>query len=260
MLVTPLLQHISAVGQATLLLSGSLQTVVQGRLRGRETLNQMVRIGVDSVSMTLLLNAIAGAVLALQTANTFRQTGAENFVGGLVALAVVREMAPIFTALAVGARAGTAIASELGHMSVSNQLDALRILHVSETRYLVAPRVVACLLMLPVLTLLGEAAAVGLGMVTARTSAEIHPNLFLDSMWLTLQPYDVMASLVKAVCFGGLVALVSCTIGLGARGGSKQVGLAAMQSAIWVSILVLMANFLLTWLLFTLNNASAFGR
>jgi phospholipid/cholesterol/gamma-HCH transport system permease protein len=242
---------IMAIGHNVLALWAMAGLLTKGRLRVTETLKQGVSVGNRSVGMVLLLNAIAGAVLSLQTAHLFRQTGAQDYVGGLVTLALVREMAPLFTAMAVGARAGTAMATELGNMAVSKQLDALTVLQINPIRFLWLPRTVASVLMLIPLTLLGEAVGMVAGMMVAEASAGISRFLFLESAWLTLVPRDIWISCLKAAVFGCIIALVSCYLGVTTRGGARQVGISAMKAAVWVAVVVVVADLALTWLFYT---------
>jgi phospholipid/cholesterol/gamma-HCH transport system permease protein len=200
--------------------------------------------------MSVLICTIAGSVLALQSAQRFAQSGATAYVGGLVALAIVREIAPIFTCLAVGARAGTAIAAEIANMQVTEQVDALRILRISPIRYLLVPRLLACLCALPMLTLIGSVVAIAGGMVVAQTVTGLHYSKFLESVWLSLKPSDVRISLFKAMIFGIILAAISCTVGLNTRGGAKDVGLATTRAVVLISITIIIADFLLTWVFF----------
>jgi phospholipid/cholesterol/gamma-HCH transport system permease protein len=217
---------------------------------GSKILEQTARIGVDSLGMSLLICVTAGSVLALQTAEKFSQTGADAYIGGLVALAIVREIAPIFTCLAVGARAGTAIAAELANMKVSEQIDALSVMHIDPIRYLMLPRVIACVLALPMLTLLGEVISILAGMVVAQSVANLHYHKYLESVWLTLKPYDIRVSLFKAFVFGILLASISCTLGLRTKGGAREVGLSTTRAVVWIAISMMVADFFLTWIFF----------
>jgi phospholipid/cholesterol/gamma-HCH transport system permease protein len=188
--------------------------------------------------------------LALQSAQRFAQSGATAYVGGLVALAIVREIAPIFTCLAVGARAGTAIAAEIANMQVTEQVDALRILRINPIRYLMVPRLLACLCALPMLTMIGGVVAVAGVMVVAQTVTGLHYSKFLESVWLSLKPSDIRISLFKSMIFGIILAAISCTIGLSTRGGAKDVGLSTTRAVIWISVTIIIADFLLTWVFF----------
>lgn len=224
--------------------------VAQGRVDWKKTVDQAAAVGFDSLPMSLLICLISGSVLALQTAEKFAQTGADAYVGGLVALAIVREIAPIFSCLSVGARAGTAIAAEIANMQVTEQVDALRIMRVDPVRYLFVPRLLACIIALPLLTVLGEVVAILGGMVVAHQVASLHYSKYLESVWLNLTRYDIQVSLLKAAIFGLILAAISCTIGLNTRGGAKDVGLSTTRAVVWTSITIIIADFFLTWILF----------
>lgn len=238
------------IGLLTLTVSAGLRLVLRGQIDWGKTLVQAAGIGFDSLPMTLLICLIAGSVLALQTAEKFAQTGADNYVGGLVALAVVREIAPIFTCLAVGARAGTAIAAELANMKVTEQVDALRVLRVDPMRYLVVPRLLACIAALPLLTILGQVVAIVGGMIVAKAVSGLHYYKYMESVWLYLKPYDIRVSLIKAAVFGLILAAISCTIGLNARGGARGVGLSTTRAVVWTAVAIIIADFFLTWIFF----------
>jgi phospholipid/cholesterol/gamma-HCH transport system permease protein len=240
-------QSLMQTGHGMVLLGKATGWVLKNRIRWNETWVQMSKIGVESIPMVLLLSCIGGGVLSLQLSRLFANSGTEQYIGGLVALSVVREIAPIFTALAVGARCGTAMASELAHMSLNNQVSALKVLQVSASRYLVTPRLLACLYALPLLNLLACIGAVIAGMVVARMTIGLHYAIYLDSVWNLVMPREIWVSLFKTLVFGLLMATTACTLGLQAQGGSKAVGLAAMKAAVWISILVLLMDFFLSW-------------
>ncbi|HEY9688294.1 MAG TPA: ABC transporter permease [Coleofasciculaceae cyanobacterium] len=228
----------------------SLRHIAKLRVDVWKTLGQVASVGFDSLPMSVLICLIAGSVLALQTAEKFAQTGADNYVGGLVALAIVREIGPIFTCLAVGARAGTAIAAEIANMKITEQVDALRILGVDPIRYLMVPRLLACIIALPLLTVIGEAVAILGGMVVAQATSHLHYHKYLESVWLYLKPYDIRVSFLKAIVFGLILAAISCTVGLNARGGAKDVGLSTTRAVVRISIAIIIADFFLTWIFF----------
>lgn len=224
----------------------------RGHWRGTltKTLMQTAAVGFDSLGMSILICLIAGSVLALQTAAKFAQTGADAYVGGLVALAIVREIGPIFTCLAVGARAGTSIAAEIANMKVTDQIDALRVLRVNPIRYLMLPRMLACMIALPLLTIVGEVVAILGGMLIAQSVSQLHYHKYLESVWLHLKLYDIRVSLLKAVVFGIILSGISCTVGLNAKGGARGVGLSTTKAVVWISIAIIIADFILTWIFF----------
>lgn len=228
----------------------SSKFIARGEVDFKKVVTQMAAIGFDSLIMSILICTIAGSVLALQTAARFAQSGASAYVGGLVALAVVREIAPIFTCLAVGARAGTAIAAEIANMQVTEQVDALRILRINPIRYLMVPRLLACIFCLPMLTILGEICAITGGMIVAQVVTGLHYSKFIESVWLSLKPSDIRISLIKAVIFGILLAAISCTTGLLTRGGARDVGLSTTRAVILISMTIIVADFILTWIFF----------
>lgn len=228
----------------------SVVYIAKGRTDWQKTIVQTALVGFDSLGMSILICMITGSVLALQTASKFAQTGTDAYVGGLVALAVVRELGPIFTCLSVGARAGTAIAAEIANMKVTNQIDALRVMGVSPVRYLVLPRLLACMLALPMLTIIGEVTAILGGMLVAEWVAGLHYHMYLESVWLFVRPYDVRVSLLKAVIFGLILAAISCTVGLNAKGGAREVGLSTTKAVVWISITIIITDFFLTWIFF----------
>lgn len=238
------------IGQVTQNLGQAIHYIWEHRINSRQVMQMMAEVGFDSVPIALIISFIAGCVLALHAAERFAMTGANAYVGALVALAMVREMAPIFTALAVGARAGTAISAEIANMAVTNQLDALNMMHVSPIRYLMVPRLLACIICLPLITLLAEAIGIFGGMMTARYTALIHPNLFLDSVKLSVELYDIEVSLIKAAIFGLILAAIAVTVGLNTRGGARNVGLATTQATVWTAITIIVADFFLTWIFF----------
>ncbi len=244
------LRFLEEAGLLFLNVRDSFVYIFKGRTDWSRAIYQTAAVGFDSLPMSILICLIAGSVLALQTADKFAQTGADSYVGALVALAVVREIGPIFTCLAVGARAGTAIAAEIANMKVTEQVDALRVLRVDPVRYLIVPRLLACIIALPLLTIIGEAVAILGGMIVARQVSHLHYHKYLESVWLHLKPYDIRVSLIKAMIFGLILAAISCTIGLNARGGAKDVGLSTTRAVVWISIVIIVADFFLTWIFF----------
>jgi phospholipid/cholesterol/gamma-HCH transport system permease protein len=228
----------------------SLRFILTLQFDWRKTITQTAAVGFDSMGMSMLICLIAGSVLALQTADKFAQTGADAYVGGLVALAIVREIGPIFTCLAVGARAGTAIAAELANMQVTEQVDALRVMRVNPIRYLITPRILACMIALPMLTILGEVVAILGGMLVAQSVTRLHYHKYLESVWLYLKPYDIRVSLLKAVIFGLILGAISCTIGINTKGGAQDVGRSTTKAVVWISIVIIVADFFLTWIFF----------
>lgn len=250
LLPEPIVWFFESLGQASVYTWQSLRYIFQGRIQWNQVMEQAGSLGADAAPMALLICLVAGGVLSLQAALKFVQTGADDYVGGLVSLAIVREISPMFIGLAVGARSGTSIAAEIGQMKVSEQVDALRMMHVDPIRYLMVPRLIACVMVLPLLTMLGNILATVGGMLIAMQVANIHYKKFLNSVWMNLTPYDLRTSIIKALILGALLAIVACTLGLQTRGGAKGVGITTKRAAIWIAIVMIIADFLLSWLMF----------
>ena len=246
----PIAQRLATLGHSIGLVGELFGYILRGNIRWGETLYQVARLGVSSLPMVVALNVIIGAVLSLQLAQRFAANGAEAYVGGIVALAIVREIGPIFAAMAVGARAGTAMASELANMTVRQQLDALQMLHIHPVRYLAVPRFLACLISLPLLTLVSELVSIISGMFVVQWITQLNPALFIESIWLMLRPFDIWVSLIKAFIFGGLLAITCIRLGTTASGGAQQIGQSATRSAVWTAVWVVFADFFLSWLFF----------
>jgi phospholipid/cholesterol/gamma-HCH transport system permease protein len=236
-------------GELALLFLRVLGAVLRGRLLPRETLRQMSAIGVNSVPIALLTIAFSGMVLALHTANQLKRLGVESLIGGLVAVSMAREAAPVLTAIVVAARVGSAIAAELGTMAVTEQVDALRSLGVSPVEYLVVPRFLAAVLTLPILTLFANVAGIAGGYIVSVFGAGVHGPLFLNSARNLLQPSDVYLGLAKTFVFGAIIAVVGCSQGLRTSGGAAGVGRSTTAAVVTSIVLVYVADyFLAEWM------------
>jgi len=223
----------------------------QHSLAATEWIRQTALIGFDSGLIVILISSISGVVLSLHAAVQFSQNGADSYIGALAAMAIVREMGPIFAALTVGARCGTAMASEIANMAVTQQVDALNTFSVNPTRYLVLPRLIAAAISVPLLTFAADISGTVSGMLVARMVAHLHFSQFLDSVWRFLTLYDLQVSLAKGLIFGILIVCIACTQGLNARGGAQAVGDAATRTAIQIAVAVLVTDFFLTWVWFS---------
>lgn len=237
---------IDFIGECSINLLKALKYIFTGRINWKNTINQAAVIGYDSVPIALIITLVSGGVLALQVSKQFAQSGAESYIGGLVALTLVREMAPIFASLAIGARSGTAIAAELGNMQVTEQVDALKTLKVDPIEYLLVPRIIAGTLMVPLVTVLSQIVGILGGMLVANITVALHPNRYITSVWLAMKEYDINVSFLKAAIFGLLITLIGSTHGLLTKGGAKEVGLSTIKAATWSALAILIFDFFLT--------------
>jgi phospholipid/cholesterol/gamma-HCH transport system permease protein len=211
---------------------------------------QMEFIGVKSVGVVLITGGFTGMVLALQTYYAFRTFSSESLVGATVALSMTRELGPVLTALMVTGRAGSAIAAELGTMRVTEQIDALTVMALNPVKYLVVPRVIAGLLMLPILTVIADFTGIIGGYFVGVNLLGINEGPFISRMVKYLDLDDIYNGLAKAACFGIILALISCYKGFYAKGGAEGVGRATTEAVVASSITILIADYVLTSLMF----------
>jgi phospholipid/cholesterol/gamma-HCH transport system permease protein len=209
-------------------------------------LGQMAAIGVGSTFIVATTGTFAGMVLALQFQYAMGQLGAEGYVGGSVAVALARELAPVFTALMIVGRSGSAITTELGTMRVTEQIDAMETMAISPIQYLVVPRVIAAVLMFPVLTMLFNALGYAGGYAMGIYVSGIAPGPFLEHTRELVVPGDVFHGLGKSLVFGGCVAIISCWRGYAASGGARGVGEGTTRAVVMSSIAILVLDYAMT--------------
>lgn len=251
-MMTNLLTHLGArslagveyVGGLALLGWETVRGLFRGALERRTLAAQLEAIGSSSTLLAVLTVVLSGMVLALYTVQMSKKITATEFVGSAVALSIVRELGPALTAVVVAARAGSAIAAELGTMKITEQIDALRALATDPIEYLVVPRFVAALMALPALTMLSDCCGVLGGSVVA------YPNIGWALYWASVQQYTapkhVLSGLLKAVFFGAIIALVGCHEGFRTGQGAAAVGRSTTRAVVLSILLVYLANFLLT--------------
>ena len=212
----------------------------------QDTLEQMDQIGVGSLPIVLLTGFFIGAVMVLQTGSQFTRFGQSSLTGDVVAIALVRELGPAFTGLLVTGRCATGIASELGSMLVTEQVDAMRAMGTDPNRKLVVPRVLASLLMLPLLTAIMDFIGLLGGCVASVLSLRLSAIEFWRRAIDALDFADLMQGFSKPIVFGFILATIGCYKGLTVRGGTQGVGRATTQAAVLGSILIIVADAFLT--------------
>lgn len=237
------------IGEFTSIGYASIRRIIAGEISVPDTINQMALIGANSLPIVFVTTAFSGAVLSLYTSQTMVQWGVGNLVGGGVSLSVARELAPVLTGIVVAARAGSAIAAEVGTMKVTEQIDALRSLGTSPIQYLAVPRLLALVIMLPILTMLGDVVGSFGGYVVA-SSCGVPSAAYLNSAQLWLTPYDVVMGLVKTVFFGAFIAIVGVQQGMAATGGAAGVGRRTMNAVVISMILIYVSNYFLASIMF----------
>lgn len=240
---------VETAGAFALLAGRSIRCLVRGRFPGREFLLQLEAVGARSTPIVGITALFTGMVLALQTAFALSRFGAKPYVGSIVGLSIVRELGPVLAALMVSGRVGAGIASELGSMQVTEQVDAIRAMGADPVQKLVLPRVLATTLALPLLTFQAIVLGVLGGLVVADLQFQIAPRFYLQTITTTVELADFFAGVAKTFVFGWIVAMVGCFVGLATEGGTAGVGRATTRAVVASSILVLVSDFFLTKLL-----------
>jgi phospholipid/cholesterol/gamma-HCH transport system permease protein len=234
--------------------------LVQGKIHRRNTLDQMLAVGPGSLLIALLTAATVGMVFTIQVAREFINFGASTAVGGVLAVALMRELIPVLTAIVVAGRVGSAFAAEIGTMAVTEQIDALHMLKTDPIDYLVIPRVIACCIMVPVLSILAFITGMTGGLLIADNVYSISSSVFLDSARNFLEVWDLISAILKSVVFGSLVAIIGASWGLTTTGGAKGVGQSTTTAVVTALLMIFVANFLLSWLMFQgVGNAASGG-
>lgn len=236
---------------AAVLLGG--QVIVRlftGRIHRRNTLAQMALVGPASLLIVLMTAICIGSVFTIQVSREFISLGAESAVGGVLALALSRELSPVLTAVVLAGRVGSAFAAELGTMRVSEQIDALYVLKTDPIEYLVIPRVLACCIMLPLLTVFSLFIGLGSGYLVATNVYGISQTLFLESIQNFLELWDLFSAPIKSLVFGSMIAIIGCSWGLTTTGGAKGVGQSTTTAVVTSLLAIFISDFLLSWLMF----------
>lgn len=214
----------------------------QRPFEGRELIRQMDETGSKSLVLVLVTGCSIGIVLSMQSRGTLARFGAESVLPSMLALSVVKEIGPVITSLVLAGRLGAGIAAELGSMRVTEQIDALEVTALQPFKYLVVTRVLACVVMFPLLTIACDMIALFGGYAESLLSSDLDYRLFIDQAFSSLRLSDVLFSTAKTSVFGFLVAIVGCYSGYHVRGGTREVGQAAMRAVVIGSLLVLLAD------------------
>ena len=236
------------LGAIILLLIAAVKEI--DTIRSRETFKQCLSLGVLSFPIVALTLLFTGMVLSVQIAGELTKYGADFTVGAIVAIGVGRELGPVLCGVVLAGRVGAAITAEIGTMRVTEQIDALRCMAVSPIGYLVVPRLVACMAMLPILNVFGVVIGVGGGMIVASLSHGVSSYVFMHSIRVFCVPSDLYIGVIKSIIFGMIVALVGCDRGMNCTAGAEGVGKATTQSVVYSIIMLFAANYILSSILF----------
>jgi len=237
------MEYIGGISELT---AQTVREIMRGPIETSLLVTQFEQVGVRSMSIVAITSLFIGMVLALQTAYSLEQFGVKIFIGKVVSLSLVRELAPVLMSLMVGGRVGAGITAEIGTMKVTEQIDALRALATSPIRKLVVPKVLATTLMFPVLTIVSNFIGIAGGLLIAVANLHLTANWYMRSVVNTVKYNDLASGIGKTVFFGAAVGLISCYNGLRTSGGADGVGRATTQTVVMAAITVLIMDFFLT--------------
>ncbi len=244
------LKFFRSVGRLILFTLTALSHCIRPPFYPRQMLRQMVEIGYFSLPVVGLTTIFAGMVLALQSYTGFSRFSAEGAIANVVVLSITRELGPVLAGLMVTGRIGASMAAELGTMRVTEQVDALTTLSTNPFKYLVVPRLIAGITMLPILVLVGDIIGVFGGYLVSVYQLGFNAPNYIQSTWEFMENMDVVSGLVKAGVFGFIITLMGCYHGYTSKGGAQGVGKATTDAVVSASILILCFNYLLTMLFF----------
>ena len=216
----------------------------------RNLLKQIEEVGIKSIPVVLITGAFTGMVLALQSYTGFKRFNAEAFVGTVVALSMTRELGPVLSGLMVSGRVGSAMAAELGTMQVTEQIDALYTLATNPIKYLIVPRFLASVIIMPILTLFADVVGILGGYLVSVNLLGSNPTIYIRRTFDYLDLEDFYIGLLKAIVFGMIIAIIGCYQGFQTQGGAEGVGKATTKAVVVSSLLILIANYFITALFF----------
>ena len=244
------IEFIRYAGGLSILMGQTLFWIPMPPFRRRQILEQMAKIGVDSLPIVFLISMFTGMVLALQSAYQMQRFSAEMYIASLVAFSMTRELGPVLTALIVAGRVGASITAELGTMKVTEQIDAMETLATNPIKYLVVPRFLALVIMLPVLTIYSDLVGVLGGYIIGVWKLGISHSMYMKNTWQPLKYKDVFTGLVKSFFFGVIVCIVACYEGMTAEGGAEGVGRSTTSSVVVSFILIIASDCFFTALFY----------
>jgi phospholipid/cholesterol/gamma-HCH transport system permease protein len=238
------------LGTSLMIGGQAISAIARGRIGVQDLLQELFEAGPASLLIIVITGLAAGTVFNIQVAAELSRRGASMAVGGLLALGLAREIAPLLTATLLTGKVATAYAAQLGTMKVTEQIDAITMLRTDPVQYLVVPRLLAMVVMAPVQCLLFFWMAIWSGQISSTLLYSIPPNVFWNSVRLWLKPEDLPSMLFKALTFGLLIAILACGWGLTTRGGPKEVGTSTTGAVVMILVTVALVDVVLTKLLF----------
>jgi phospholipid/cholesterol/gamma-HCH transport system permease protein len=239
-------KSVSAVQQYALISGRALGNLFQRPFYGADIITQADIIGVGSIPIVILTGFFTGGVLALQSASTLAQFGAAAVTGQLVALSMIKELGPVLTSLMVSGRNASGMASELGSMMVTEQIDAMRALGTDPLKKLVMPRITATIIMLFFLTIISDAIGILGGAAVSVFLLGQDGSQYFHTAYQTLRYADILQGMVKPLFFGFIISTIGCYYGMTTRGGTQGVGRSTTQAVVWSSVLIIASDFVIS--------------
>ena len=244
------ISFIEESGRIVLLFIKTLMWTFRPPLNLKNIVRQMEEVGVNSIPVVLIMSIFTGMVLALQSYTAFRRFNAEAFIGTVVALSMVRELGPVLSGLMVSGRVGAAMAAELGTMQVTEQIDALHALATNPIKFLIVPRFLATLFVMPVLVVLADIVGIIGGYLVSVILLGTNSTVYIKRTWDYMKLDDVYTGLLKSCVFGIIIAIISCYQGFNTRGGAEGVGKATTRAVVLSSLIILISNYFIAALMF----------
>ena len=244
------ISFLGVTGRLSIFAGKSISATLTAPFYGRAILRQMMEIGYYSLPIVGLTAIFTGAVLALQSYTGFSRFNAESSIASVVVISITRELGPVLASLMVAGRVGASMAAEIGTMRVTEQIDALITLSTNPFKYLIAPRIIAAIITLPMLVIIADIIGVYGGYLVGIHKLGFSPGTYLQNTFDFLETKDVVSGLVKAAVFGFIISLMGCYNGFNSKGGAQGVGQATTNAVVSASILILCFNYIITELFF----------
>lgn len=233
-------------GQVLLIFLRSIKYILMGRIDWTESFRQAYMIGVKSFIVVTVTALFVGFAMSLQISRELVLFGADTAIGGVVSLALIREIGPITAGVIVAGRVGSSVAAELTTMMITEQIDALKVMRIDPVQFLVVPRYIASLVMLPVLSVYAMSVGLLAGVYIAQAAANVPPATFLDSVKQTILDRDYTVHFTKSLINATIIIMFSCAIGLNTRGGAEDVGIATTRTIVWTMTMIFVLNYVVT--------------
>ncbi len=240
---------INKIGQFSLFVKKAYKSIIPVP-RFKNVFKDLYEMSIKSFPIIALTSAFMGLIMSYQLIYELRTFGAENYVGGIVGIAVTRELGPVFAALILSGRLSSAIAAEIGSMRISEQIDALKLMSVDPLNYLVAPRIIAAIFMIPLMTVFADFIAIGSGYLVSWKVLDMGLLRYINKVRFYVESMDILSGLVKSLFFSQVIVVVGAYFGYYTRGGAEGVGKSTTNAVVTASILILLVDYFLTALFF----------